>query len=82
MALQHAATDAVVDARPIILPRATRTPMRTVFHFLPNEAMLVVYSCKYTLGNFTWLAERAGLRVAQSWTDDQRHFSVQWLVVD
>ena len=52
------------------------------FGFVPGEAMLVEYSCKYTLGNFAELAARAGLRVAQAWTDSLRRFSVQWLTRD
>lgn len=50
------------------------------FHFGAGEAMLVEYSCKYTLESFARLAARAGLRVDQVWTDPARQFSVQWLV--
>jgi dimethylhistidine N-methyltransferase len=52
------------------------------FHFGPGEAMLVEYSCKYTLEGFARFAARAGLRVAGVWTDAARQFSVQWLVCD
>ncbi|MGH8182116.1 MAG: L-histidine N(alpha)-methyltransferase [Rhodanobacteraceae bacterium] len=49
------------------------------FGFAAGEAMLVEYSCKYTLDGFARLAARAGLRVAEVWTDPARQFSVQWL---
>lgn len=52
------------------------------FHFANGEAMLVEYSCKYTLEGFARFAARAGLRVADVWTDPRRKFSVQWLVCD
>ena len=50
------------------------------FHFAEGEAMLVEYSCKYTLEGFARFAARAGLRVAEVWTGPARRFSVQWLV--
>jgi dimethylhistidine N-methyltransferase len=52
------------------------------FHFAEGEAMLVEYSCKYTLEGFARFAARAGLRVAEVWTDPDRQFSVQWLACD
>jgi len=52
------------------------------FHFAEGEAMLVEYSCKYTLEGFARFAARAGLRVAEVWIDPARQFSVQWLVCD
>ena len=52
------------------------------FHFGAGEAMLVEYSCKYTLDGFTRFAARAGLRVAEVWTDPDRKFSVQWLACE
>lgn len=52
------------------------------FHFAAGEAMLVEYSCKYTLEGFAKFAARAGLRVAGVWTDPAQQFSVQWLMVD
>lgn len=52
------------------------------FHFAEGEAMLVEYSCKYTLEGFARLAARAGLRVVKVWTDAARQFSVQWLACD
>lgn len=52
------------------------------FHFAEGEAMLVEYSCKYTLAGFARLAARAGLRVVEVWSDPARQFSVQWLACD
>ena len=52
------------------------------FHFVESEAMLVEYSCKYTLEGFARFAARAGLRVADVWTDPDRKFSVQWLACE
>ncbi|MGH8147114.1 MAG: L-histidine N(alpha)-methyltransferase [Rhodanobacteraceae bacterium] len=49
------------------------------FRFAAGEAMLVELSCKYTPEGFARLAARAGLRVADVWTDPARQFSVQWL---
>ena len=49
------------------------------FHFDDGEAMLVEYSCKYTPEEFSELAGRAGLRVARTWEDSLRRFSVQLL---
>ncbi len=50
------------------------------FDFSAGEAMLVEYSCKYSLEDFAQLASRAGLRVAQVWLDRDGLFSVQMLV--
>ncbi|MGH8147724.1 MAG: L-histidine N(alpha)-methyltransferase [Rhodanobacteraceae bacterium] len=50
------------------------------FAFAENEAMLVEYSCKYTVESFARLATRAGLRSAGVWTDPDRQFAVIWLV--
>lgn len=55
---------------------------RQAFHFDAGEAMLVEYSCKYTLEGFARLAARAGLRVERVWTDPRRQFSVQWLACE
>ena len=52
------------------------------FRFDAGEALLVEYSCKYTLEGFARFAARAGLRVAGIWTDPARQFSVQWLACD
>ncbi|MGH8213382.1 MAG: L-histidine N(alpha)-methyltransferase [Rhodanobacteraceae bacterium] len=49
------------------------------FRFEAGEAVLVEYSCKYTPGEFTALAGRAGLRVSRTWEDSMRRFSVQLL---
>ncbi len=46
------------------------------FHFEIDEAMLVEYSCKYSLEEFSALAARADLRVTRSWSDAQSRFSV------
>lgn len=48
-------------------------------HFAEDEALLVEYSCKYTLDGFARLARRAGLRVERVWCDAARQFSIQWL---
>jgi dimethylhistidine N-methyltransferase len=48
--------------------------------FAKSEAMLVEYSCKYSLAEFAALAEKAGLRVERVWTDSAQRFSVQYLV--
>ncbi|HEY3520207.1 MAG TPA: L-histidine N(alpha)-methyltransferase [Rhodanobacteraceae bacterium] len=50
-----------------------------VFRFDSGEAMLVEYSCKYAPEEFAALVERAGLRVARTWEDALRRFSVQLL---
>ncbi|HXS73448.1 MAG TPA: L-histidine N(alpha)-methyltransferase [Rhodanobacteraceae bacterium] len=52
---------------------------RETFRFEAQEAMLVEYSCKYSLDDFARLAARAGLRVVRAWTDAQQRFSLQWL---
>lgn len=51
-------------------------------HFAAGEAMQVELSCKYALEDFARLAVQAGLRVARTWTDGKRLFSVQYLVRD
>ncbi len=45
-----------------------------------NEAILTEYSHKYTLDGFAAMAEAAGFRVERVWMDDERLFSVQYLV--
>lgn len=47
--------------------------------FASGEAMLVEYSCKYTLAGFARMAERAGLYVSHSWTDPECRFAMQLL---
>ncbi len=49
------------------------------FSFGDDEAMLVEYSCKYSLEEFARLASRAGLCVERVWTDADGRFSVQCL---
>ena len=50
------------------------------FHFERGEAMLVEYSCKYTLDEFAQLARGADLRIARSWTDEDGLFAVLYLI--
>ncbi|MEO6688746.1 MAG: L-histidine N(alpha)-methyltransferase [Dokdonella sp.] len=50
------------------------------FHFDRHEAMLVEYSCKYSLEDFARLAHKAQLRVEHSWTDAQLQFAVVYLM--
>jgi len=50
-----------------------------LFNFAADEAMLVEYSCKYSLDDFARLAARAGLRVKNIWMDAQQQFSLQYL---
>ncbi len=45
-----------------------------------DEAILTEYSHKYTLDSFAAMAEAAGFRVKRVWMDDERLFSVQYLV--
>ena len=47
-----------------------------------GEGILTEYSHKYTLEGFAEMAERAGFRVQQVWTDPERLFSVQYCVRD
>ena len=47
--------------------------------FREEEAMLVEYSCKYSLDDFALLAAVAGLAVQQVWLDPQGLFSLQYL---
>ncbi|MEO7050227.1 MAG: L-histidine N(alpha)-methyltransferase [Rhodanobacter sp.] len=49
------------------------------FHFAPDEAMLVEYSCKYSPEECARIAARAGLHVEGTWTDALARFSVQCL---
>ena len=50
--------------------------------FNDGESIHTENSYKYSLEDFTKLAEDAGLRVAQSWFDDERLFGVHYLAVD
>jgi L-histidine N-alpha-methyltransferase len=45
-----------------------------------DEAILTEYSHKYTLEGFAAMAKIAGFSVARVWMDDERLFSVQYLV--
>jgi len=45
-----------------------------------DEAILTEYSHKYTLEGFAAMAKSAGFSVARVWMDDERLFSVQYLV--
>jgi dimethylhistidine N-methyltransferase len=47
--------------------------------FREDEAMLVEYSCKYSLEDFATLAATAGLAVQRVWFDPETMFSVQYL---
>ena len=49
--------------------------------FRRGETILTEYSHKYSLYDFAVLAAAAGFAVEQVWTDDERLFSVQGLVV-
>jgi dimethylhistidine N-methyltransferase len=51
-----------------------------VFAFREDEAMQVEYSCKYSLDDFAQMANKAGLSVAKVWMDEDKRFSVQYLV--
>ncbi|MFA9462029.1 L-histidine N(alpha)-methyltransferase [Thiohalorhabdus methylotrophus] len=49
--------------------------------FQTGQTIRTERSYKYTLDGFRTLAERAGFRVAQVWTDPAAYFSVQYLEV-
>ena len=49
------------------------------FVFTEGEAMLVEYSCKYSLEDFAAMAAKAGLRVVRTWSDPRQWFAVQML---
>lgn len=50
------------------------------FAFREDEAMHVEYSCKYSLDDFAQMANKAGLSVEKVWMDQDRRFSVHYLV--
>ncbi len=52
-----------------------------VTEFEPGEFIRTECSYKYEIGQFARLASRAGWRLRQVWTDDERWFSVQYLTV-
>jgi dimethylhistidine N-methyltransferase len=49
------------------------------FRFDAHEAMLVEYSCKYSLEDFARLASKAGLRISRHWNDAREQFAVVYL---
>ena len=49
------------------------------FEIADGEAILTEYSHKYTLDGFARMAEAAGFKVEQVWTDPDELFSVQFL---
>ncbi|GAB4243329.1 MAG: L-histidine N(alpha)-methyltransferase [Elainellaceae cyanobacterium] len=49
--------------------------------FRNGERLRTEYSYKYSIEEFQALAESAGLRPRQVWTDEQQLFSVHWLEV-
>lgn len=51
-----------------------------VVAFQRDEAMLVEISCKYSVEDFQRMCRRASLRLAQLWTDRERHFAVAYVV--
>jgi dimethylhistidine N-methyltransferase len=52
------------------------------FSFKKNETIHTENSYKYTLEGFSDLAKSAGFRPKQSWTDQNKYFSVHYLVAD
>lgn len=52
----------------------------TAFDFRAGEPIVTEYSHKYTLAGMADMAEQAGFRVEQVWTDEREWFSVQYLV--
>ena len=53
---------------------------RRAIDFAQDEAMLVEYSCKYSLDDFAAMAAKCGLAVQSVWTDPEGLFSLQYLV--
>lgn len=51
----------------------------TTVSFASGESICTEYSNKYTLDSFAAMADSAGWRVEQVWTDPDRLFSVQYL---
>jgi uncharacterized SAM-dependent methyltransferase len=50
------------------------------FHFAEGETLHTENSYKYTVEEFQALAARAGLAADAVWTDEERLFSVHYLV--
>jgi L-histidine N-alpha-methyltransferase len=46
--------------------------------FAPGEHIVTEHSHKYSAGQFSQMAERAGFRVVDAWTDANRWFSIQY----
>jgi dimethylhistidine N-methyltransferase len=53
---------------------------RMLAGFDEGEAMLVEYSCKYSVEDFAGMAGKTGLEVAEAWFDPARMFCVMYLV--
>ncbi len=60
--------------------RQTITLAGVTVNFEPNEPVTVEHSYKYTLGGFQSLIHRSGYRLEKVWMDEQRYFSVQYLL--
>lgn len=52
----------------------------TLITFGRNEAMHVEISCKYSLDDFSTMCGRAGLHLAEVWTDRDQRFAVAYVV--
>ena len=52
------------------------------FQFEDGDPIVTEYSCKYSDDGIRDVAARAGLRVADGWTDDRHWFSVVYLTPD
>ncbi|MBB3178789.1 L-histidine N(alpha)-methyltransferase [Variovorax sp. Sphag1AA] len=61
-----------LDDQTVLLQGAT-------YKFKRDEAMLVEYSHKYTIGEFEALAARAALSLRNVWTDDLKRFAIVYL---
>lgn len=84
-AFRHRATYDEARSRVVMQLVSRKSQVVTIgpqrFAFAAGEAITTEYSHKYTLESFATMAERAGLHVAQVWTDPARLFSVQYLRV-
>jgi len=54
----------------------------SVLEFHGGETIHTEYSYKYSIDDFANLAQRAGLKLAQSWVDEDKLFSVHYLQKD
>jgi uncharacterized SAM-dependent methyltransferase len=59
--------------------QAVRIGKHTV-QFREREAILTEYSYKYTTAEFAEVVQEAGYRVGRVWIDENRLFTVQYLV--